>query len=447
MVYGISNSQKRGIIKTYSRKTVSRNDRAEIRVIYRMGLQGNLETETIGQLEELPNLSSVKEQCDLPPLRKAKLDDDTIEVQSYHTPNTKRILEDIPSSPLSPASNPFSDDEDGSISVPSSPPSHRNSSVECHATNKPTFGFINRKRKAEQMGGPLSELNNNVQQKRNVPQSKKQKLVQMKLDLGGKTNKTCKECGMEYIPSNSEDAALHKSFHMQNIGGVDLGRGFVESVTNTFDAGTPIIITLDGTSPPHVRRKARKVLDVVRTDLGAIDIEDDYLWGIKEAKDKKSKLRKTTREQSPEISNNDKPKLFLYCVNDRCIGLCLVERIATASKVVSPTANPSPSKTITQEITLRSSSIFTSPSSAPMLLGISRIWVSRSRRGHGIATKLLDYARTKYFYGIEIPKSMIAFSQPTASGIGLAEKWFQCGEMKKGQKREMGGWHVYAEGA
>lgn len=63
----------------------------------------------------------------------------------------------------------------------------------------------------------------------------------------------------------------------------------------------------------------------------------------------------------------------------------------------------------------------------------------------------------KYFYGIEIPREMIAFSQPTACGIGLAESWFRVaglggavvkGDNKKKEKeKEEGGWHVYVEGA
>ena len=69
------------------------------------------------------------------------------------------------------------------------------------------------------------------------------------------------------------------------------------------------------------------------------------------------------------------------------------------------------------------------------LLGISRIWTSKSHRRKGIASALLDCARGNFFYGVEVPKEIVAFSQPTESGGYLAEGWF-------GEKT---GWHVYSE--
>ena len=82
-----------------------------------------------------------------------------------------------------------------------------------------------------------------------------------------------------------------------------------------------------------------------------------------------------------------------------------------------------------------------------MLLGISRIWVSKSHRRKGIATRLLDSARAHFFYGFRVPKKMVAFSQPTESGRQLAEKWFGAVALEKRTdgSSEGDGWHVYAE--
>ncbi|KAH3766988.1 N-acetyltransferase [Pelomyxa schiedti] len=49
-------------------------------------------------------------------------------------------------------------------------------------------------------------------------------------------------------------------------------------------------------------------------------------------------------------------------------------------------------------------------------LGISRIWVHEKYRRKGIATKLIDAARSNSVYGCTIPKSKCAFSQPTPDG-------------------------------
>ena len=231
---------------------------------------------------------------------------------------------------------------------------------------------------------------------------------------------------MEYIPSHSEDAALHREFHKLNIGGVELGRGFVKEVgtVQRFGEGESIVL-VDRTCSVAVRRKVARVLDVVTKDLGAVEIAEARLWGG---------LRKTKRsKQAPQEEDKENPqfKVFLYCVGDKCVGLCLVERIRTASKVIdSESLNSVP-----QSLPMRSSSILTERTKDAMLLGISRIWTSKSHRLKGIASLLLDCARGNFFYGIEVPKQIVAFSQPTESGGLLAERWY-------GKKI---GWHVYTD--
>ena len=54
-------------------------------------------------------------------------------------------------------------------------------------------------------------------------------------------------------------------------------------------------------------------------------------------------------------------------------------------------------------------------------LGIYKIWVSKSSRRQGIATKLLDAA----FKDSKISKDKIAFSQPSESGRKLATSFFK----------------------
>jgi len=83
--------------------------------------------------------------------------------------------------------------------------------------------------------------------------------------------------------------------------------------------------------------------------------------------------------------------------------------------------------------TSKSSSISVSTTADIALLGISRVWVSKSHREQGLAIDLLDCARNNFFYGVEAPKDLVAFSQPTDSGGRLAERWFG----------SQAGWHVY----
>ena len=241
---------------------------------------------------------------------------------------------------------------------------------------------------------------------------------------------------MDFIPSNAEDAALHKEFHSMDLKGVDMGRGFVKEVkmVGRVEEGE-VVVVVDGKCALGVRRRTQRVLEVVNKDLGAVDIEDGVLWGrgadveaIKKAKGKKSVLRTST---IGEEEREARFKVFLYLDGDRCVGLCLAERIRNASKVV---AGSQVSEFETETAT-RSSAIVTEVGREPALLGISRIWTSKSHRRKGIASALLNCARGSFFYGIEVPKEMVAFSQPSESGGMLAESWFG--------KRS--GWHVYTE--
>ncbi|KAJ5110803.1 hypothetical protein N7532_001338 [Penicillium argentinense] len=111
------------------------------------------------------------------------------------------------------------DDIDDLTTPPSSPPP-RLTPPPANA-RKPTFAFLKRKHNKDvPAGSPLTEVNSNSvrssvdEPKHNTKAAAQQKqpaLRQMQIDLGNEVRKTCATCGMEYIPSNTEDAALHKS--------------------------------------------------------------------------------------------------------------------------------------------------------------------------------------------------------------------------------------------
>ena len=337
--------------------------------------------------------------------------------------NRDTLPSPAPSSPLSPSENPFSDPVSKlSLSPPSSPPPR-------HVTppskqHKPAFSFLKRKRStgtADRRDSPLTEVDINVLKR---PPAKKVRMTQMQIDLGGKLSRLCKGCGMDYVPCNAEDAALHKDFHRLNIDGVELGRGFVKEVKTVKRLGQgESIVLVDDKCSIAARRKVRKVLDVVTKDLGAVEITEDQLWG----NFRKGRIRK--QDSKVEEQGETCFKAFLYCDGDKCVGLCLAERIYTASKVIGPES----AESARYLSSTRSSSILTETSTDAVLLGISRIWTSKSHRLKGIASTLLDCARDNFFYGIEVPKKMVAFSQPTESGGLLAERWYE----------EKTGWHVY----
>jgi hypothetical protein len=268
-------------------------------------------------------------------------------------------------------------------------------------------------------------------------------MVQMQLDLASETRKTCKTCGMQYIPSHAEDAALHKKFHAMNLGGVDFTKPVVERFRkNQIWSGDGSFIAVVGRKDAlALRNRASDVLKVVNTELAAVPISDEDLWGqTSPTVHADATERKTveSKHQSPAKGSAnarlvDRFKIYLYIRGNKCIGACLVERIWEAHRVLYPTT--SPEQEHGDAVAPQSSSISISTDSDPVTLGISRIWTSNQHRKNGIATRLLQSARSDFVYGLHIEKAQVAFSQPTESGGNLARKWFGC----------QAGWHVYVD--
>ena len=361
-----------------------------------------------------------------------------------HTETGEEASREEPASSVTASSSPpaaenafFSSDvlqDDSDLSsAPSSPPPLPSP---IPASRKPTFSFLKRKRPALDEGSasePLSDITPNA---RKLPRPVKKPLTQMQIDLGGEVRKTCRTCGMEYIPSLKEDAALHSKFCAMNVGGVDMGKAFVKDDSvkrlrseRAREDEREMVVTVDRKSSIVARNRTRKVLDVVNAELSATDIDDEHLWGALNPEQKIIETRKCSSEGGDK--RGDRFKAFLYLVHDKCVGFCLAEKISSAFGVVDECAAGEDGTKVIK--TSKSSSISVSTSADIALLGIARIWTSKTYRGKGLAADLLECARNNFFYGVEAPKDLVAFSQPTESGGRLAERFFGAET----------GWHVY----
>lgn len=350
----------------------------------------------------------------------------------------------VPSSPTTalPAlvsSDPADDGESELSSVPSSPPAQPDFPMK--TKHIPAFTFMKRiNTRGDSLGSmPLSEMTPNSCRLPGHRETKKAK-TQMQIDLGGMVRKTCRACGMEYMPSVKEDSALHKEFCGMNTNGIEMGKAFVRDPTlrripyeNTTGTATESIVVVDRKSSATLKRKVKKVLDVVNAELSAADISEDSLWELKSPMSvgsTSSGRRKSHNHHHTDV-RDDRFKAFIYLVGDRCIGFCLTEKINQAFRVVDPTCGESDEDNNISAS--KSSSISYLRSAELALLGIARIWVSTAFRGRGVARDLLHSAQNNFFYGLQIPQTLIAFSQPTESGGQLATSWF-------GTET---GWHVY----
>ncbi|PNS21428.1 hypothetical protein CAC42_1207 [Sphaceloma murrayae] len=230
-------------------------------------------------------------------------------------------------------------------------------------------------------------------------------LVQMQISLGSNPQKTCKECGMTYVRSSTEDSALHDRYHSRNLDGVDLGKPFrkwadMHELCSAREGA--LIVVVDANCRAFERRKAREVLDVVQKDLGAVDIPDAKLW----SKD---------RSATGEAVEGSHCRVYLYILGLKCVGLCLAEYIESASRTIESHGSEAgigqgPSLSLSDDM-------------EPAKVGISRIWTSKCHRKRGIAVALLDSVLRSFDVEGTLTKADIAFSQPTTSGIALARKW------------------------
>ena len=306
------------------------------------------------------------------------------------------------------------------------------------------FSTMKRKQKLETPPNEaLSERSHNIPNPTKQP-LKKKRLVQMQLDLVAEVSKTCKVCGMGYVPSHAEDAALHRKFHALNVGGVDISKAMLGRLRQNqvwIGGDRSFIAIVSRKDPLALRNKASEVLKVVNTELGAVPISDEVLWSQTRnpiaasapLQGPNGKNAQPSQKGAGERSTSDRFKAYLFVQGQKCVGACLAERIQEAFRVLGQ--GDAAGHTGQHPADAASSSISIGAATTPAILGISRIWTSSLHRKGGLATRLLDSARSDFLYGMTVDKAAVAFSQPTESGGHLARKWFGQGA----------GWLVYVD--
>ncbi|KAF2085392.1 hypothetical protein K490DRAFT_11593, partial [Saccharata proteae CBS 121410] len=244
-------------------------------------------------------------------------------------------------------------------------------------------------------------------------------LTQLILDLGGRTQKKCKECGMEYVPSNSEDVAAHKKFHRTSIEGVDLGKLFLSRLGEknkmwTGDDGA-LIAVVTRQDPLYMRIKAKAVLDVVNEELGAAPMTDEEVW---------DQVVTGNADDSP-YTREHRNKIYLYIDGSKCVGALLGQRLVEAHRIITeePPRDEQPSDMPWARPPVARIPADTESQAPPTFLGISRVWTAKNHRRRNIAHTLCHTATKTFFLGQPLPKDSVAFSQPTNLGRKLAAKF------------------------
>jgi len=248
-----------------------------------------------------------------------------------------------------------------------------------------------------------STKNNNKQQQitTNIKPIKRQKQSsnQLFLDFGqnsfGKQT-VCNICGMLRVHGLDEDSQQHDKICKDYKEGVSCMGWKNERSVVTFGKHDRILEV----RPDDAQQHKRKVVEVKRI----VDIELGFA---------SSSSSNRIDEDENDSSDDANMTSYMYISKKRVVGLLMVKRIQRAYELLPPNKEEEKSK--------GNSSISRSLKPSKALLGVHQIWVHKSHRQRGIASKLVTAARDHLIFGMMIPLELIAFSSPTDEGLVFAK--------------------------
>ncbi|XP_035724658.1 N-acetyltransferase ESCO1-like isoform X2 [Vespa mandarinia] len=204
---------------------------------------------------------------------------------------------------------------------------------------------------------------------------------QYQLDAGQKNfgATQCSECGIVYQLGDPEDENAHLNYH-NSVKTLKFQGWKNERVVIDDPLTSSKIILIEPNDSKQCWKKVSEILTVVDRDLGLAD---------------------------SSLSNYTDKKVYLYIKEKNILGVLVAEYIEIAHRMIPDLIDLN---CCTAE-------------STPAKCGINVVWTVMSHRRQGIATKLVDILRSKFFYGYIMSLEDIAFSVPTPSGKIFAEKY------------------------
>lgn len=241
---------------------------------------------------------------------------------------------------------------------------------------------------------------------RSLPKDKttnKSKYVQSKLVIGNRNaNKLtkCTKCGMTYSNQSTNDVLTHTSFHDLHLNGRKWSNNWGQQVHITSDLSSGSLSTPSLSQDDYISDNAKivmirpnhpsevkatlEIMTMVNNELSAPHDENSF-W---------------SQEENPG-------KAFVYVKDGRAVGVITMEVLEKDRGRWMIYKN----KSIVQK------------SRPQFILGISRIWVCKSQRLQGIATKLLDASRQNTIFGEIVDKRFVSWSQPSDNGGKMALRY------------------------
>lgn len=237
-------------------------------------------------------------------------------------------------------------------------------------------------------------------------------LEQTYIDLGQRNfarTVECRECGFVYTEGEPTDEAAHRQHHRRALQGVRVRGALAELrvVAERLDGYR--VVLLQPSDGADALRKLSEVRALLDSELGTV-----------------------TRA----LPDGLRALLLLEAGTGRVSGCVFAEPIAMSHRAVCQPANAG-------EPSIRTTSggaddgrgdgerigggradddgVLTHDGGEhPAMCGISHIWIHAGQRRRGFARQLLDLVRAHFATGFEVPRTQLAFSQPTALGRRLA---------------------------
>lgn len=316
------------------------------------------------------------------------------------------------------------------------------------------------------------------------------KMVQARLALMDDMKTTCKDCGMSYMPTYSMDVKLHAKFHSQSFDGRDWAPEWGTPVTmpdlkssraisstapttrasTTARAAAPALSTTKSASSASSlhsytfdpdscivkitpsskiaeKRAAQDLINLVNTELSAPPENPTWNSGPAGAGSAyifiSSKTRKAVAVLVVERVTRGRPMLaatseLLPDEEAETVSALAMESASESASesalglVKKPDLDSETATTTTTTTTTQANTNNHRPSELlltrfPVIMGVARIFTVKNYRRQGIGSVLLDAACKDFIYGLEIRKSQVAWSQPSASGAKLALAWTPSG--------------------
>ncbi|KAJ0399957.1 hypothetical protein ATCC90586_002148 [Pythium insidiosum] len=204
--------------------------------------------------------------------------------------------------------------------------------------------------------------------------------TQAYIDLGQKgfgRHTTCSKCGLLYTVGEEEDEREHRRFCGIVSKGITMSKWKSERLVCSFpDDDARIIEIRSGDAPLHIK-KLMEVKELLDDALGVVETDVFLQRGH-----------------------------FLFVKGRQIVGCINVERISHGFKL-------DPQETTTLNPDAR----------APAVVGVCQLWVHPDHRHRRIATRLVDAVRHKFVYGLVVPKTRVAFGQPTRNGLAFATRY------------------------